>query len=138
MALAATWGSAPVHAAAPSATHAAPTHAARVHAAPMLARPVRTGSGLIAGMQSEVAGVTAFKGIPFAAPPVGDLRWRPAQPLAQWSGVRAGDKFGPVCIQPHQRRRVPNNRAVDLPDSPPMSEDCLYLNVWTPARSARS
>lgn len=104
----------------------------------LLSEPVRTASGLVTGAASEVSGVAAFKGIPFAAPPVGELRWQPAQPLAPWSGVRASDKFGPVCIQPHQRRRVPNNRAVDLPDSPPMSEDCLYLNVWTAARSARA
>ncbi len=105
---------------------------------PLLSAPVRTAGGLLAGVPGEVEGVAAFKGIPFAAPPVGALRWRPAQPAAAWSGVRAADKFGPVCIQPHQPKRVPNNRAVDLPDSPPMSEDCLYLNVWTPARSARA
>jgi para-nitrobenzyl esterase len=98
--------------------------------------PVRTANGLVSGVPSAVTGVTTFKGIPFAAPPVGVLRWKPAQPAASWDGVRAADKFGAVCMQPHQPQRVPNNRAVDLPDSPPMSEDCLYLNVWTPTRTA--
>jgi para-nitrobenzyl esterase len=103
---------------------------------PLLRHPVRTAGGPVTGTASGVEGVAAFKGIPFAAPPLGDLRWKPAQPAPAWHGVRAADKFGPVCLQPHQPQRVPNNRAVDLPDSPPMSEDCLYLNVWTPARSA--
>jgi para-nitrobenzyl esterase len=105
---------------------------------PLLRHPVRTSGGAITGTASTVADVAAFKGIPFAAPPVGDLRWKPAQPAAMWHGVRAADRFGSVCLQPHQPQRVPNNRAVDLPDSPSMSEDCLYLNVWTPARSARA
>jgi para-nitrobenzyl esterase len=104
--------------------------------APLLQHPVRTASGWVAGVPGAVQGVAAFKGIPFAAPPIGALRWKPAQPVPAWSGVRAGDKFGAVCMQPHQPQRIPNNRAVDLPDSPPMSEDCLYLNVWTPAGSA--
>jgi para-nitrobenzyl esterase len=52
--------------------------------------------------------------------------------------VRRADRFGNACIQPHQPARSPNNRAVDMPDSPPMSEDCLYLNVWTPAVSSRA
>jgi para-nitrobenzyl esterase len=113
--------------------------AAAAHgSSPLLQHPVRTDGGLATGTAAAVAGVAAFKGIPFAAPPVGDLRWKPAQPAASWPGVRAADRFGPVCLQPHQPQRVPNNRAVDLPDSPPMSEDCLYLNVWTPARSARA
>ncbi len=105
---------------------------------PLLRAPVRIASGLIAGTPAHVAGVAAFEGIPFAAPPVGNLRWKPAQPVDAWRGVRAAGQFGPVCIQPHQPNRVPDNRAVDLPDSPPMSEDCLYLNVWTPAASARA
>ena len=102
----------------------------------LLGEPVHTASGWVAGVPSRVAGVVAFKGIPFGAPPVGELRWKPPQPVAAWKGVRAGDKFGAVCIQPHAPERMPNNRSVDQPDSPPMSEDCLYLNVWTPAASA--
>lgn len=103
----------------------------------LLSEPVHTANGLVSGVAGARPGVVAFKGIPFAAPPVGDLRWKPAQPAASWTGVRGGDKFGSACMQPHQRERVPNNRAVDLPDSPPMSEDCLYLNVWTPAASSK-
>lgn len=98
--------------------------------------PVHTTNGLVSGTAGKIDGVIAFRGIPFGAPPVGDLRWKPPQPVTSWSGVRAGDKFGPVCMQPRQPQRNPNNRAVDLPDSPPMSEDCLYLNVWTAAKSA--
>jgi para-nitrobenzyl esterase len=67
-------------------------------------------------------GLTVYRGIPFAAPPVGDLRWRAPQAAAKWEGVRKADKFAPQCIQ----------------GGPPssMSEDCLYLNVWSPAKSA--
>jgi para-nitrobenzyl esterase len=73
-------------------------------------------------------GMTVYEGIPFAAPPVGPLRWRDPQPPASWSGVLHADHFGPSCIQAHLR----------MPGMPPMhmSEDCLYLNVWTPAKSA--
>ncbi len=102
----------------------------------LLSAPVRTTDGLVSGVPGKVDGVAVFKGIPFGAPPVGELRWKPPRPVAAWEGVRAGDKFGPACMQPRPPQRVPNNRAVDLPDSPPISEDCLYLNVWTPARSA--
>ena len=105
---------------------------------PLLRAPIKTSAGLVSGVAGRLPGVVAFKGIPFGAPPVGSLRWQPPQPVTPWSGVRAGDKFGPVCMQPKQPDRVPNNRAVDLPDSPPMSEDCLYLNVWTAARSAHA
>ena len=67
-------------------------------------------------------GLTIYRGIPFAAPPVGDLRWRGPQPAAKWQGVRPADKFAPQCVQ-----SIPGITT---------SEDCLYLNVWTPAKSA--
>src|SRR5580700_6313871 len=97
--------------------------------------PVKTSNGKISGVTLS-SGVRAFKGIPFAAPPVGNLRWKEPQPPEPWKGVLKADKFGNVCVQPSQPKRVPNNVAVDLPDSPKMSEDCLYLNVWTDAKSA--
>ena len=82
------------------------------------------------------SGVRAFKGIPFAAAPVGDLRWKEPQPPDKWEGVRKAEQFSNVCVQPSQLNRVPNNVTVDLPDSPKTSEDCLYLNVWTAAGRA--
>src|SRR5215510_5118330 len=96
--------------------------------------PVRTDAGLLSGTTQD--GVRVFKGIPFGAPPVGPLRWKDPQPVAKWEGVRKGDSFGNVCVQPFQPNRKPNNVSVDLPDSPKVSEDCLYLNVWTGAASA--
>lgn len=99
--------------------------------------PVKTTGGLISGVTLK-SGVRAFKGIPFAAPPVGPLRWKEPQPPERWSGVRKADHFGNVCMQQKAPKRVPVNVAVDLPDSPPMSEDCLYLNVWTAANRARA
>jgi para-nitrobenzyl esterase len=96
--------------------------------------PVETSDGKLDGV-TLASGVRAFKGIPFAAPPVGDLRWKQPQPSAPWKGILHADKFGNVCVQNPAPKRVPNNVAVDLPDSPKMSEDCLYLNVWTPNRA---
>jgi para-nitrobenzyl esterase len=78
-----------------------------------------------------VNGVRSFKGIPFAQPPVGDLRWREPQPLKKWSGVRNADQFGPRCVQ----RTSPG--ADYWFRSNGMNEDCLYLNVWTPAKSGK-
>jgi para-nitrobenzyl esterase len=107
-------------------------------ASPLLGKPVRTGSGMVEGATGKIEGVAAFKGIPFAAPPVGQLRWKPPQPVAAWSDIRSAKKYGAVCMQPRFPDRVPNNRAVDFSDSPPMSEDCLHLNLWTAADSAKA
>jgi len=83
--------------------------------------PVRLDTGMVSGTNTSSAEVRVFKGIPFAAPPVGDLRWRAPKPASHWDGVRKGDEFGPVCMQGGNQK---------------MSEDCLYLNVWTGAKSA--
>jgi para-nitrobenzyl esterase len=94
--------------------------------------PVKVAGGLISGTPGWGWGIREYLGIPFAAPPVGDLRWRPPQPVAPWEGVRAADRFSPACMQ---RLQDPNssswNRGLIH-----TSEDCLYLNVWTPAASA--
>lgn len=89
---------------------------------------VRVEGGLVKGVLED--GVAVYKGIPFAAPPMGDLRWKAPQPVVPWEGVLAVDKFGPACPQ------------VSFPDTNSiknavgkMSEDCLYLNVWVPAES---
>nr|WP_040007135.1 carboxylesterase family protein [Fibrisoma limi] len=89
---------------------------------------VRTANGVVEGVK-EASGVYAFKGIPFAQPPVGDLRWKEPQPVQNWQGVRKADKFGPRAMQRSLFGDM-NFR------SNGMSEDCLYLNVWTPAKSA--
>jgi len=87
------------------------------------AGPVQIESGLIEGVEED--GVRVFRGIPFAAPPVGALRWRAPSPPAAWDGIMTADRFSPICLQPGA---YPD----DAPPEP-MSEDCLYLNVWTPA-----
>lgn len=100
-----------------------------------LTDPVQTRQGKVQGVPGKQPGVTVFKGIPFAAPPVGELRWKMPEPPASWEGVRDGSQYGSPCIQPKAPNRVPVNSATDFPDSPEPSEDCLYLNVWTPAQT---
>lgn len=90
---------------------------------------VRIDSGLVQGLRAGDAAVTAYKGIPFAAPPVGELRWKAPQPVKPWTGVLAADHFGPRPMQ------APLFSDMVFRDRGP-SEDCLYLNVWTPAKSA--
>ena len=111
------------------------TFAVAADASAAIPDPVKTDAGLIAG-DTLPSGVRVFKGIPFGAPPVGNLRWREPQPVAKWDRVRDAKTWGNVCIQPNQPNRQPVNVTVDLPDSPKMSEDCLYLNVWTQANRA--
>ncbi len=96
---------------------------------------VTTKQGSVRG--TATPGVSVFKGIPFAAAPVGNLRFREAQAPQPWSGILDGTKWGNTCIQPPAPTRpIGVNQATDMPDSPPMSEDCLNLNVWTPAATA--
>lgn len=80
-------------------------------------------------MEGRLSGLTMFKGIPYAAPPVGPLRWRPPQKPEPWDGVRVFDTYGPIEIQ--YQSQHPGGTLKER-----MSEDCLYLNVTTPARSA--
>ena len=98
--------------------------------------PVRTQQGTIQGAPGKVEGITVFKNIPFAAPPVGDLRWAQPQPPAAWQGVRDGTKYGDVCMQNPAPTRFPPNGATDTENFTGMSEDCLNLNIWTPAKQA--
>src|SRR4029079_18870820 len=72
--------------------------------------------GAVSGVAEN--GISIFKGIPFAAPPTGDLRWKAPAPVTRWSGVRKADAFANVCMQP------PNSQG----NTAPVSEDCLYLN----------
>jgi len=92
---------------------------------------VEIANGLIESTTPARDGVRSFKGIPFAQPPVGDLRWREPQPVKNWTGVRNADQFGPRCMQ----RTGPT--ADYWFRSNGMGEDCLYLNVWTSAKSSR-
>src|SRR5438046_358442 len=85
---------------------------------------VKVDGGQIAGTMSD--GVRVFKGIPFAAPPVGELRWKAPQPVVPWTGVKNADTFGPQCMQQPYPEGSPYATAPQ-----PTSEDCLYLNVWT-------
>jgi para-nitrobenzyl esterase len=96
-------------------------------AAVLEAAPVKTESGLVSGVVAD--GVVSYKGIPYAAPPVGDLRWRPPQPAPKWEGVRGGEAYGHDCMQ----EPFPSDAA---PLGTPPAEDCLYVNVWAPEKPA--
>mgnify|MGYP004450899389 FL=1 len=89
--------------------------------------------GQLQGVTCATPDVVVFKGVPYAAPPVGELRWRLPQPVVAWQGVRVCDNFGNASVQaPHD----PNDGGYGLEffeTDAPFSEDCLYLNVWTPA-----
>ena len=89
---------------------------------------VKVEGGLISGATAD--GVRSFKGIPFAAPPVGELRWKAPQPVVAWEGVRRCEAFGPECpLAPYPAGSIYASALQK------QSEDCLYLNVWTSAKA---
>jgi carboxylesterase type B len=109
-----------------------------IAAAPLtaaLSQPVKVEGGLIAGAPGRDAAIEVFKGVPFAAPPVGDLRWRAPQPVKPWQGVRQATRFGASCMQNLVDEHEP--WTYEFMTHTEVSEDCLFLNVWTGARSAR-
>ena len=101
-------------------------HAFVTSKAAELGRQVRTQVGHMRGHERDVCGVLVFKGIPYAAPPVGPLRWRAPQPPTPWIGARDALTFGAGCLSALEDDHRPG----------PRSEDCLYLNVWTAAKQA--
>ena len=126
------------------------------HLGAMIPEQVKIESGLLAGTASGQPSVRVFKGIPFAAPPLGENRWKAPQPVAKWEGVRKADAFGAPCAAgpagggrgggrgaaPGAAAAAPGAPAatppapVAPPREPARSEDCLYLNVWTSANNA--
>src|ERR1700692_2046737 len=92
---------------------------------------VRTEAGLVAGSKSADGKGMIFKGVPFAAPPVGELRWKEPQPVSPWKGVRKATEFGARCMQARIYEDIVCRNAGP-------SEACLYLNVWTPGTSAKT
>jgi para-nitrobenzyl esterase len=89
---------------------------------------IKTTSGPVEGAVTKDGGVRAYRGLPYAAPPIGENRWRAPQPVSPWTAVRKVDAFGPRCLQ------GPIFADMIFRDEP--SEDCLYLNVWTPATAS--
>ncbi|MEJ2507111.1 MAG: carboxylesterase family protein, partial [Ignavibacteriaceae bacterium] len=89
--------------------------------------------GQVIGVQTPTNGIIAYKGIPFAAPPVSDLRWKEPQPVVPWEGVKVADKYGDAAEQVTWDPNSFYGKEWRASGSVPFSEDCLYLNVWTPA-----
>lgn len=101
-------------------------------------RKVKVENGLVEGLPAADPRITSFKGIPFAAPPVGENRWRAPQPAEDWDGVLRAYDFAPISMQttPGVNKDDIYSREWHVDPEIPMDEDCLYLNVWTPAKSA--
>jgi para-nitrobenzyl esterase len=103
--------------------------------------PIQSKNGLVTGVYNSDKSVAVFAGIPYAAPPVGELRWKPPQPVVSWTGIRKADHFSANAIQMRTPALVfkfiglpfTQEFLVDLDE--PFSEDCLYLNIWTDARA---
>jgi para-nitrobenzyl esterase len=128
-------------------TVAAAFIAASTNLTAMIPEQVKIDSGLVAGTTSGQPSVRVFKGIPFAAPPLGENRWKAPQPVAKWEGIRKADAFGAPCAAGPAgggrgggrgpARGTAPGAAPAAPAAPPReparAEDCLYLNVWTSA-----
>jgi para-nitrobenzyl esterase len=89
--------------------------------------------GKVVGVPTPTKGIIAYKGIPFAAPPVGDLRWKEPQPVVPWKGVKKADKYGAASVQVTWDPQSFYGKEWQASGSVPFNEDCLYLNIWTPA-----
>src|SRR4029077_6763042 len=98
-----------------------------------IADPVRVEQGLLAGTSGSSSDGRVYRGIPFAAPPTGDLRWKAPEPPVTWQGTRQATEFSNGCWQ----TQYPASAAIYQAKLPPLSEDCLYLNIWTSAKSAK-
>ncbi len=98
-------------------------------------RQVKTENGWVRGIEAADPRITSFKGIPFAAPPVGKNRWKAPQPCENWAGIRDASRFAPISMQwiPGLGEDI-YCREWHVDPEIPMGEDCLYLNVWTPAK----
>ena len=111
--------------------HLAISLAAVLPLAAAITDPVRVEQGQLSGVPGSDPSVRVYKGVPFAAPPVGDLRWRAPKPAPDWPGVRKADQFSATCMQtPYAEGSLYHS------EPQPVSEDCLYLNIWTGAKSA--
>lgn len=99
---------------------------------------VKVENGLVRGIPAADPRIISFKGVPFAKPPIGDLRWRAPQPAQNWDGIRDCLEFAPISMQsiPGMDKTNIYTREWNVDPDIPMSEDCLYLNIWTPAQSA--
>jgi len=95
-----------------------------------ITEPVRVEQGLLSGVAGTSPEVRIFRGVPFASTPVGDLRWRAPKPAPKWTGVRNAAEFSAICMQ-----RRPNAAGIGA-EPRPMGEDCLYLNIYTAAKTA--
>ena len=102
-------------------------------ALPLLAADtVRVDGGLLSGSTGITSDIMVYKGVPYAAPPMGDLRWRAPKPPAKWDGIRKSTEFSATCMQTPYPEGSPYRAAPE-----PVSEDCLYLNIWTGAKTPR-
>jgi para-nitrobenzyl esterase len=104
------------------------TARAQIVETPVPGDPVRTAAGLVSGLTLP-SGIRGYFGIPFAAAPVRELRWRAPQPVKAWRGVYHADRKMPECIQVLRAHNINHYFGEEA-----TSEDCLYLNVWAPAR----